>query len=968
VTLRRLLPCLLVLSTVAEPQEPPAKPPEPAQPQPAPLAQWVFANANADGRLLKAARGPWPARIEGPLRFESEGSPGALRLDGRSQRVVLGGAEVLPLLPRRALSAEAWLRMDREVEWGGILGALQDNGDFEKGWLLGSRRDRFVFAVATRSAGKLTYLEAKSRFRLGAWHHVAGTYDGSEMRVFVDGRLEAESAAQKGDIDYPPAFHFEIGAYHDDDEHYRLVGAVHEVSLFDRVLSAEDVAERYMAKETLFSPPAELAGGPFVEFPGASIAAVSWETPRPSATLLLHGPGEDLGLRSEDAEPRTSHRIVLGALGREGRWWFSPRVVSGKSVEPGKTYSFDRGLNPRLPPLPERPSPFPEDAWTAVYQRTADWIVASSGVRQGYCLILGGEDGRLAHELVKRTELKVVVREEDPQKAAATRRALDAVGLYGLRVSVHEGPLDALPYGDYFANLVLSEAALTRGELRGSAKEVHRILRPCGGTLLVGQPAELPAGESGKKGKNFSAEALRAWLDAGGMAGAEVLGEAGLWGRFRRPPLPGAGEWTHQYGSADNSACSQDRLATGPMDLLWWGRPGPNPMPDRGARNPAPLYADGRLFVLGDRVLFGIDAYNGTALWTLVVPELRRANVPRDASNLAASADALYIALGPHCWRLDAETGARTQKLSLPLEGEDLEWGYLAVVGDALLGSAQFRGASYRGDDGEWFDGGGPEDVAKVTSRYLFALDPKSGREKWIYKEGVAVNSSLAASPGAVYLVESRSPQAVSSREGRLTRELASHQFLVALDLETGSRLWEIEQDFSSCHRMLYVSWARDTVLVAGTSERYHLWAFDAKTGKRRWRREQPWERDHHGGLIQHPVIAGDTIYSVRSAFDLRTGDIQRSDLPERRGCGTISASLGSLFYRHYFHGRWDAATGKATEWLGIRSGCWLSILPAGGVVLAPETSSGCSCTDTLQISAAFLPRPGVEEDPVQGK
>jgi hypothetical protein len=32
-------------------------------------------------------------------------------------------------------------------------------------------------------------------------------------------------------------------------------------------------------------------------------------------------------------------------------------------------------------------------------------------------------------------------------------------------------------------------------------------------------------------------------------------------------------------------------------------------------------------------------------------------------------------------------------------------------------------------------------------------------------------------------------------------------------------------------------------------------------------------------------------------------------------------------------------------------------MLPVGGIVLAPESSSGCSCTHAIQTSMAFIPR-----------
>jgi hypothetical protein len=39
------------------------------------------------------------------------------------------------------------------------------------------------------------------------------------------------------------------------------------------------------------------------------------------------------------------------------------------------------------------------------------------------------------------------------------------------------------------------------------------------------------------------------------------------------------------------------------------------------------------------------------------------------------------------------------------------------------------------------------------------------------------------------------------------------------------------------------------------------------------------------------------------------------------------------------------------------RPGCWINIIPAGGLVLIPESSSGCTCGFPLQTSLAFVPK-----------
>ena len=52
-------------------------------------------------------------------------------------------------LPKEALSVEAWVRIEKPTRWGGILSAIQDNGSYERGWLLGYENQQFCFALAT---------------------------------------------------------------------------------------------------------------------------------------------------------------------------------------------------------------------------------------------------------------------------------------------------------------------------------------------------------------------------------------------------------------------------------------------------------------------------------------------------------------------------------------------------------------------------------------------------------------------------------------------------------------------------------------------------------------------------------------------------------------------------------------------------------------------------------------------------
>ncbi|PJB74482.1 MAG: hypothetical protein CO096_03595, partial [Armatimonadetes bacterium CG_4_9_14_3_um_filter_66_14] len=137
--------------------------------------------------------------------------------------------------------------------------------------------------------------------------------------------------------------------------------------------------------------------------------------------------------------------------------------------------------------------PFPKDELTPVFAAAAQRLVKETGITSGYCLVWGCGTGRLAAELARRTNLRIYGVERDAAKVSAARAALNAAGLYGTHVTIHQDDLSKVaytdvPYADYFANLIVSESALISGELPGSPKEMFRLLKPVGGTLYLGQP------------------------------------------------------------------------------------------------------------------------------------------------------------------------------------------------------------------------------------------------------------------------------------------------------------------------------------------------------------------------------------------------------------------------------------------------------------------------------------------------
>jgi len=639
----------------------------------------------------------------------------------------------------------------------------------------------------------------------------------------------------------------------------------------------------------------------------------------------------------------------------------------GDAVKPGPTASTAGSRPPKEP----APSPYPSDPLTPAYARAADLALKTAGATRGYCLVLGAGTGRLAYEIARRSELRVVGVEPDAGKVATARRLFAEAGLYGRRVAIHHGGLDKLPYQKRFANLIVCDQTQATGKLPPAPAEVFRVLRPCGGVvILVGQQGRADARALAKWGDG----AIPGWKPVEGGGGFTV-------GMARRGPLEGAGEWTHFYGDPGNSASSGDTFPAGPVDVQWFGRPGPRRMVDRHEKNVAPAYKDGRLFISGDNYVMAVDAYNGTVLWEHDLPDSIRLGAFKNCGSMAATDDRLYIASADACAAFDVASGERKPDLAIParLACETCEWGYVASEGDLLFGSATKPGATFRVQDVPtqtliWRDY-----QPVVTSDSLFALDRHSGETRWTYapEQGVVINPTLAVGGGRLYFVESTNPESRNVADGRVKLDvlLGKGPNLVALDTASGETLWKRPARLDQLQHVIFLSYAQEILLITGTKNvpvdgrervRYDLAAFDAATGAPLWQTTQTPIPDHilqgpHGEQVQHSAIVGDTVYNTGFALRLQTGEPiagwkwQKSDK-----CGTVSTSVHCAFSRYSNPRMFDLKTGRYWALTEVtRPGCWINILPAGGLVLIPEASSGCTCYYSIQTSLALAPRDG---------
>lgn len=559
---------------------------------------------------------------------------------------------------------------------------------------------------------------------------------------------------------------------------------------------------------------------------------------------------------------------------------------------------------------------YPKDESVA---KAAAEILKSSNITAGYCVDLGCGDGHLAYELARQSDLFVVGIAPDEESVTQARRKLEAAGLYGVRVTIHQAELSATQLPTFFANLIVSQAALAGDKTILNNAEVRRLQRPYGGVTCLGSPDELIVGTRG------------------------------------RPE--GAGEWTHMYSNAANTLCSTDTIK-GPLSAVWY-RDIELDLPQRHGRGPSPLFSEGRLFAEGLDELIAVDAYNGRPLWRFeqkgILDAYNADHLAGSAvtgSNMCIEGDSIFLRNGGKCFRIDVATGKVKATFETPThpDGKPAVWGYIACQNGILFGSTAneshiVRHAYIRADSQM------QKQFSESTS--LFAMDIDSGRLLWQYNAKNSIrHNAVAIGPDRLFLidrvvaVDDLLANAPARRGEQPKKPPVGHATgqLTALDVKTGEEKWAGDEDifgttlsFSDDHDIVLMFY-QPTSFRLPSEVGGRIAAFHASDGYKLW--------DKKVAYRTRPLINQDTIIAHPSALDLLSGETKEMTVPKSYGCGQVSGSRNLLMFRSGTLGYYDFTRDAGTEnYGGIRPGCWINALPVGGLVLVPDASSGCSCS-----------------------
>jgi len=589
------------------------------------------------------------------------------------------------------------------------------------------------------------------------------------------------------------------------------------------------------------------------------------------------------------------------------------------STDSGSVFCFGTKTSTKAAEITSTAKPYPVNP---EIEKAASEILQMSKVKSGFCLDLSCDDGALAYELTKQSDLYICGIQSDPEKLAIARKKLSAAGVYGNRVVIHQGEYDKTLYPKYCADLIVSSQALESGSAFLDEKETLRLQRPFGGIAFLGK-----------------SDALK---------------------RDERGPLEGAGDWTHQYSNAANTGASKDTVVKGPLSMLWF-RDMDLEMPNRHGRGPAPLFHQGRLIVEGIDELRAVSAYNGQVLWSYSLPKILTEydadhimGTSGTGSNFCISGNSVYVRKGDECLRLDAETGKlqakfKAPKIDLPktkdpaTPSHSQTWGHIACEDGVLFGSVSDTSfvVGYRWRPAEM-------GTQFTQSKLLFAMDSETGKMKWKFKPRDSIkHNTIAIGDSRIYFID-RPASDLDKMSKRLPKDAKVEHatgILYCLNAETGKVIWKSSDRIWGT--VLALSTDNDALVMAyqpgsfkfATEIGNEIAVYQASTGKKLWAEKAI-------KYSTRPMIIGNKLYVQGGAWNLTSGIEQPFDFKRSYGCGQMTGSPNLLLFRSATLGYYDLTGGyEMSNYGGIRPGCWINAIAAGGLVLMPDASARCSCS-----------------------
>ena len=203
---------------------------------PAIVGVWLF-----EGDVKDATDNGNDGKINGNFKFE-DGKFGKAIVAGGGGSIDVPDSKSIQSV-KKELTVAAWFRVDADSDTG-----VRKNGAYLLEDQSGGEPipDGFSFRVWT-GAGITPGFYGKTELEQGKWYHVAGTYDGTNVEMYVDGEPESKKGALSANkADWKPQWNGEVSPGQVLQLKFgpeQFTGGIDEVIILSRALEADEITQ-----------------------------------------------------------------------------------------------------------------------------------------------------------------------------------------------------------------------------------------------------------------------------------------------------------------------------------------------------------------------------------------------------------------------------------------------------------------------------------------------------------------------------------------------------------------------------------------------------------------------------------------------------------------------------------------------------------------------------------------------------
>lgn len=239
-------------------------------------------------------------------------------------------------LPTGQFSVDLWLVNHVNLPVGALLTAKGKSANSDPSWLIGYHDQEIVFYVRTDQGVETLTAQIEKGWKK-YWGHVVGTYDGTSMRLFFNGTLQAERKLA-GSVHYDADSQLEFAGYFSKEPYMEISNLIKASRLSATAWDHSEIQTRFkqladlVEAGSLFPSVFHFNAGPYLHYATTNSINLLWETNQLATAEVRWGTRIPLSESKKLDDPAYIQELTLEGL-QSGTPYYYEVIVTNLAGE-----------------------------------------------------------------------------------------------------------------------------------------------------------------------------------------------------------------------------------------------------------------------------------------------------------------------------------------------------------------------------------------------------------------------------------------------------------------------------------------------------------------------------------------------------------------------------------------------------------------------------------------------------------